>query len=41
MLLVAMKNNALHLLYQINYARCYHKVSLDDSETWSNSVELT
>jgi sialidase-1 len=32
---------AVHLLYQIDYARCYYVKSEDDGRTWSGPVEIT
>jgi sialidase-1 len=31
----------VHLLYQIDYARCYYMKSADDGESWSQPVEIT
>ena len=31
----------VHLLYQIDYARCYYTKSADDGVTWSRPVDLT
>lgn len=31
----------VHLLYQIDYARCYYTKSADDGLTWSQPVEIT
>ena len=31
----------VHLLYQVDYARCYYKKSSDDGVTWSEPVEIT
>jgi len=31
----------VHILYQIDYARCYYIKSADDGKTWSSPVEIT
>jgi len=31
----------VHLLYQIDYARCYYTKSADDGRTWAKPVEIT
>jgi sialidase-1 len=31
----------VHLLYQINYARCFYIKSTDDGVTWSNPIDIT
>ena len=31
----------VHLLYQIDYARCFYMKSADDGKTWSASKEIT
>jgi len=31
----------VHLLYQIDYAKCYYMKSVDDGATWSEAVDIT
>ena len=39
--IVDYKTGEVHLLYQIDYARCYYIKSADDGKTWTESVEIT
>jgi len=39
--IVDRKTDAVHMLYQVNYARCYYIRSDDDGQTWSEPHEIT
>lgn len=39
--IVDYKTGEIHLLYQIDYARCFYIKSADDGQTWTESVEIT
>lgn len=39
--IVDYQTGEIHMLYQINYARCYYIKSTDDGQTWSEPVDIT
>jgi sialidase-1 len=39
--IVDFNSNEVHLLHQVDYARCYYMKSLNDGLTWSNPVDIT
>ena len=39
--IVDYKTGEVHLLYQIDYARCFYIKSADDGKTWTEPVEIT
>ena len=39
--IVDFQTGEIHLLYQIDYARCYYLKSTDDGQSWSEPVEIT
>ena len=40
-LIVEPDSDTIHLIFQVNYNRAYHKVSSDEGETWSAPKEIT
>jgi sialidase-1 len=39
--IVDFQTGEVHMLYQIDYARCYYIKSSNDGQSWSNPVEIT